>query len=430
MNLTPSRRRFLTQLGLGAAAATLPFHRGLLRAAPDTGIPKRFVGLKYCNGTRPSLWFPADERPDFALTPSLTPLLTPLDAVHEKLIVFRNVSLAASIGPGGSHDAGMWTFLSGAEAPKGGGRTLDQHIAAASPVSQFPSIQLGTRPQISPAISYRAPYEPLRPETSPVAAFDAAFADIAGATNIDALRRLRAERRSVLDVVAADLRELNGALGAEDRRRLEFHAESVRELEQSLAAAVTECALPDAPPVDLDLADDANVPLISKLHMELLTTMLMCRVTHVATHTWGSGAGGYTLPSIGVSLTVHNASHGNIDPNLGRSVHQDVIHWHMTQIGDFLAKLDTILEPDGKSLLHHSAILIGTDNGGGHAIDGIPFVLAGNAGGALRSGRCITYPARTPHNGILLALAEIFGAPVETFGDPKYCSGPLTGLTA
>jgi hypothetical protein len=428
MRLTASRRRFLKSIGLGAAASTLPFQRGILQAAPDTGIPKRFVGLKYCNGTRPSLWFPADESPDFALTPSLTPLLSPLDAVHQKITVFRNLSLAASIGPGGSHDAGMQTFLTGAEVASGAGLSLDQHIAAASPVAQFPSVQLGTRPYVTPAISYRGPFLPLRPETNPAAAFDAAFADIAGAESPAELTRLRLERRSVLDFVAGDLKDLTNALGSEDRARLDFHAQSVRQLEQSLAAAVSDCSLPERPP-ELDLADDANVPLVSQLHMDLLVTMLTCRITHVATHTWGSGAGGYTLPSIGVSLTVHDASHGNVDPGLGRAVHEDVIRWHMQQIASFLEKLDAIVEPDGQTLLDHSAVLIGTDNGGGHSIDGIPFVLAGRAGGALRTGRCLTYAPKTPHNGLLLTLASVFGAPVETFGDEKYCEGPLEGLT-
>ena len=128
-------------------------------------------------------------------------------------------------------------------------------------------------------------------------------------------------------------------------------------------------------------------------------------------------------------MTVHDASHGTIDPNFGRSVHDDVIRWHMEQIASFLTQLDAVVEEDGATLLDHSAVLIGTDNGAGHSIDNVPFVLAGSAGGSFRTGRCITCEPKTPHNRLLMALAEAFVEPVKSFGDPKYCDGgALTGL--
>jgi len=93
----------------------------------------------------------------------------------------------------------------------------------------------------------------------------------------------------------------------------------------------------------------------------------------------------------------------------------------------FLERLNAFKEEDGQSVLYHSAVLLGTDNGESrsHEITHIPFLLAGNAGGAFRTGRCITFPDPTPHNGLLTAIAQAVGAPVSSFGNPRYASAPL-----
>jgi hypothetical protein len=56
----------------------------------------------------------------------------------------------------------------------------------------------------------------------------------------------------------------------------------------------------------------------------------------------------------------------------------------------------------------------------------MPFLLAGNGGG-LRTGRSIRYDQR-PHNDLLVSLLNLFGDARTTFGDPQYCTGPLTNL--
>lgn len=56
------------------------------------------------------------------------------------------------------------------------------------------------------------------------------------------------------------------------------------------------------------------------------------------------------------------------------------------------------------------------------------FVVAGNAGGALRTGRFVCYAA-VPHNNLLLTFANVMGVPATTFGAPEHCTGPLTDVT-
>ena len=58
----------------------------------------------------------------------------------------------------------------------------------------------------------------------------------------------------------------------------------------------------------------------------------------------------------------------------------------------------------------------------------MPFLLAGGGGG-LRGGRVLQC-GDVPHNNLLVAILSLFGDSRTTFGDPKYCQNPLSGLTA
>jgi len=51
-------------------------------------------------------------------------------------------------------------------------------------------------------------------------------------------------------------------------------------------------------------------------------------------------------------------------------------------------------------------------------------MLAGNGGG-LRTGRYLKYPG-VSHNNLLVSILNLFGDTRTTFGNAKYCDGPLT----
>lgn len=49
-------------------------------------------------------------------------------------------------------------------------------------------------------------------------------------------------------------------------------------------------------------------------------------------------------------------------------------------------------------------------------------------GGGLRTGRFVQYKG-VSHNNLLVSILNLFGDTRTTFGEAKYCTGPLTGLT-
>jgi hypothetical protein len=57
----------------------------------------------------------------------------------------------------------------------------------------------------------------------------------------------------------------------------------------------------------------------------------------------------------------------------------------------------------------------------------MPFLLAGGAGGSLRTGRCVTARG-LPTNRLHTTIARLMGAAAETVGDPAYGGGTLPDL--
>jgi hypothetical protein len=68
-------------------------------------------------------------------------------------------------------------------------------------------------------------------------------------------------------------------------------------------------------------------------------------------------------------------------------------------------------------------------HGGGHTNYNVPFVFAGNAGGALKTGRYLDLGAQVPHNKLLTSVAQTFGLDVQMGNGAKYnAAGPLAGF--
>ena len=61
----------------------------------------------------------------------------------------------------------------------------------------------------------------------------------------------------------------------------------------------------------------------------------------------------------------------------------------------------------------------------------MPYVLAGSAGGKIRSGRLLDYgTTRHDNNQMLVSIANAMGATdLTSFGDPSGATGPLPNLT-
>ena len=76
--------------------------------------------------------------------------------------------------------------------------------------------------------------------------------------------------------------------------------------------------------------------------------------------------------------------------------------------------------PKGNStVLDHSMIMFGSGlrDGNKHSPRNLPLVIAGSAGGRIKTGQHLVQDPNTPLANLYCSMLEAFGTPVEQFGD-------------
>lgn len=454
----PMSRRSLLR-GAGGIAIGLPLLEAMVgrrsHAGGEEGPPPRFIVMFSANGTIEERWTPVGTEEDFVLDVPGDPgrILAPLEPFKERLLVLGGLDmLSRSHGPGGNgHDMGMGHMLTGADlvvGPSGvgefshlpdgsaGGPSIDQSIADVIGMeSAFRSIEFGVQAnldvnrQITSRMCYRGPFEVLPPENDPRAAFDSFFLQL-GADPTE-IAKLRARRHSVLDRVKEDFDRLNAKLGGTDKQKLEAHLQAIREVEQSLDAEggpLPGCALPDDPG-ELNPQSNDNFPTVGRLQMDLMAMALACDITRVSSLQWSTAQSGVRHTWLGHNDSHHSLSHEADNDSNARAQLVQINHWYAEQFAYLLGKLAGQAELDG-TLLDNTVVLWVNEQGNGdiHSKDQIPFVLAGNHAGKLRTGRWVQYEQRA-HNDLFVSLLNLYGSDALTFGNPAVNGGALTNLS-
>lgn len=442
MTRTPrsfNRRRFLS---FGAAGGMLgwPLLSSLSARAADDH-PLRLLLVFTPNGTiQEAFW------PTLGATPgdfTLGPITAPFEAYKERLLFLKGLSISVSeVGPGGPHQKGIGglftnhqlqqgTFVDGdgARAGYADGISVDQEIARhIGEQTPLPSLELGVRAieaDVRARISYFGPGNPAPPVNEPLLAYERLFA---GMFDVDDV--LRAERRSVIDVVHRQYAAIAPQLSLVDRQKLEQHQELVRSIERRMGTALDAgvCARPTTPP-QLDGDSEDTMQEIAAQHNRLLAGAFACDLTRVASLQFSSAINEIRCPWIDSMTSGHTLSHAGPGNTAATEESITRARWYASQVADLMSELDAIPEGDG-SVLDHTLIVWGNELGLGnaHTHDDIPFLLAGGANGKLRMGRLVDYGGKS-HAGLLVSLLNLMGVPASRFGHPDYADGPLPDLT-
>ncbi|UJR82328.1 DUF1552 domain-containing protein [Sandaracinus amylolyticus] len=437
------RRDLLRGIGMGAAAAALPF-TNLLRARADVpAFPLRFVAIFTPNGTIGDAWGTRSSDTSF----TLGSILEPLAPYRAKSIVLDGLDMSVTrVGPGAAHQKGIGALLTGQPLLEGdfcgggdcdvragwaAGESIDQAIAThLDGITRLRSLELGVRVTGSNnrhRVAYRGANDPLPPSDDPFQVFDRLFAS--AGVDREVLERQRRERQSVLDLARDDLSALHGALGSEHRPRLEAHLESLREVERSLDAALEggSCAAPDAP-ARFDHRASDNYPRSSRLMLDVLASALRCDATRVATVLYSGATSEQRFSWLDVAEGHHTLSHEGDGNATAQQKLTRINRWYAQEIAHFLGLLDAIPERDG-TMLDHTIVLWGNElsKGNTHSRNDMRLVIAGGGAAGLRGGRWLRYGDR-PHNDLLVTIANTFGMEITSFGHRDFNTGPITGL--
>jgi hypothetical protein len=294
---------------------------------------------------------------------------------------------------------------------------------AISKGSRFQSIEVCTA-AIDRSYSYRAAGTPNPSETSPLALYQRIFGD--GFQDPNAATFTpdphTMVRESVLSVVADDRKRLMRDVGADDRRRLDEYFTSIRGLEDQLStqlqppAKVENFQKPDAPQGgSVDSVID-NVMVTHRLMAGLLAKALQCNQTRVVNVLFSDTTS--NLRHAGSTTTHHTLTHEEpVNPTLG---YQEQVGWFarqsMVAYKEFLDALNAI--PEGNGTLLDNCLLFAHSDcsiAKAHAIEGIPMLVAGNAGGRVRTGFHSAGGA-DPASRMGLTLMQAMGLQIERWG--------------
>jgi hypothetical protein len=447
------RRRMLKGIGATFALPVLDAMRPLMAQTTASGFPVRMAMLYMPNGVCADRWTPSGSGSKF----KLSPILSPLEAHREELLILTGLQNKASFS-GDGHYVKTGGWLTGTTISKttgsdinAGGMSMDQ-IAAEKigRTCKLPSLELGTEPVATGIdtnvnytrlyashISWKTPTVPLPCELNPRVAFDRLFR-----TRSVSGEKQTADQQSVLDLVRDDAKRLQKNLGASDQQKIEQYLESIREVErrieqEALALGAGENLSPELLK-QLDALDKRisasmgkanreeelnSLPRFdhtehSRIMMDLMVLAFWSDSTRVATFMFGNDVTNRNFSFIdGVNGGHHSISHHqNHADQLDQ--YEKINHWHTEQYAYMLERMKNIKEGEG-SLLDHSMVAFGSPirDGNSHDPRNVPIVIAGKANGQLRTGRHMEFDDGTPLCSLWLSMLKKAGAKTNELGD-------------
>ena len=167
------------------------------------------------------------------------------------------------------------------------------------------------------------------------------------------------------------------------------------------------------------------MPTISRQMIDMSVMSLACDLTRVASIQYTDAALRASFPWLNLNENHHFYQH---DGGFMQQPCADIDTFFMGELAYLLQRLSSIKEGD-QTLLDSTAVLVCSEIGDppSHDYKRIPFIIAGG-GTMFKTGRYLKLPA-TPHNNMLVSLLNAYGLKNTTFGDAKYCTGALTGLS-
>jgi hypothetical protein len=471
-----SRRRFL--IGLGGAVVALPLldsldwaedtrrsrHRTGVALADD-GVPHPVVVVRAGNGVQQQ-WSTEPEHFWPAATGAITTAIlggsanadrstSELAAYASKLNIVKGLNRPFGT-PACGHSESLPQVLTAAQntggeanAPLALGQSIDWRIAdQLNPMGREPMVLMAgpSSAYIAEGLSWRASGMRTSAERSPANQY-MRMMGISGAPP-DIQQRIVARRTSVNDLVRSQLQGLihDPVLSSVDRARLQQHFDAIRDTELTLMSCeadpmlVTQLGATGDP-----TGNDVRVEVVQR-HMDVIALAFACGYTRAATLQVGEGNDQTQYTIAGTRLPrFHWISHriysdGSDGAAIPQAIelHAQVDRLQMQMYRHLLDRLDAISSPVAGHTLLDECVAIWTNDlaaGPPHGGQDVPWLLAGSAGGALRTGQFVDLNGVTTNkmlNTILTVAGctKSDGSPVDDFGDASLAHGLIDSLMA
>jgi hypothetical protein len=384
-------------------------------------------------------WRPSGSETAF----TLSPILAPLAAHQTRISIVDGISLPYGTAYYIPHTYTMPALWTGSPIDTaatifsrvdhmqsfgwGTGISVDQAISARLPAAESPykTIELGTFcGGLHPAtrMIYSAPRTVKNPIDTPGLAFSTLFS--APNPDLAAAAAKLARRKSVLDVVHADLQSRNATLTPADRTRLDAHGTAVRELERRLELSTPSCQVPPDPTgVDSQTSMDRQ--------SDLAAAALGCGLTRILSLQMRIADNDNSLyPWLGLNTGGHHTlSHDSSAAS--QAMLTQVYTWYAGRFAYLLDKLQATPDLAGGSVLDHTLVIWASELGTGWTHDNlnVPYIFAGGPQ-VVQGGRYKKVTATTNHRALVTAFHAMGFTDVSTYGSLDAGTGAIPGVLA
>ncbi len=427
-----SRRSFLWAAG-GAVGLGSWLDRAV---AQEQGImnPRRFMIVQRPVGTIEQHFWPMGSGNRLA-DHTLPRILAPLAPHQDHMSVFRGLGLPHRNSAGGGHERGTLLAVTGRRSPSlypgnGGddpqaeGPSVDQLLLQGSQLLKDAPVQslqvscdqrADTPGEVSPRhLSYSGPRAPMAPYYQPLQAYERLFGTLMpggpSGSNLEALARARAQKKSVLDFALGDLARMRTVAPASQWEKLDAYESAVLELEAELSVDPSDpafCGVAAAPEVisvstrtnayesnnTSNERDDEKHRRIGELHLSIIRAAFRCDLTRVVTFQWSPGTNHVSFadqwpPDPSIFKVHHTTSHKPPNDDINEFLTRIEV-WYATRLAEFITSLRETEDITGKPLFDNTVLAYITEISRGytHSWDNMPWALFGGAGTGFRGGQ-------------------------------------------
>lgn len=459
------RREFIRRMGLTTGSVLLsPFIDTMISQAWGAEITKkRFVVYMHGGSLFPSFTKTGGTETNFTLTPAMTAL----EPYKKDLLILRNIYNTVYPDLHGN----LYGTLSGVPClgvpptdeeawriAQPGGPTIDTILSnELGKDTRVKEMVLGYVFPGQTGLAYGA-----KSVKTPIQNLSEAFSTyFTGISNPPPTNNQSLQKKNVLDFAAGDIKRAYRGLASSEKAKLDEYLNSITSIGASLGNVSTpmgaNCTayrvpatiqaltgetyktLPTYPSFDgLPTEEGYNYCGNALVQADMIGLGLTCGVARHASMVSVQGQWHQNYPELGIDFDTHGGVYHLLDDNgdgnaTVRANAMKILNFHASVVARIYDRLKKTPEGNGTAA-DNTVILWCSDTGGSHhnGWNNASVMLLGNAGGALNTGRSITYNNNQYSMcEVLLTIAKAMGSTVTTIGNgTNPGKNPIPGLLA